>query len=71
MTENGVVLRTQLDEIRETGRSTQGVTLMDLAEGDRVVGMAIMDMEAEAAAMNSNGQLPPTNGSSPEPEPED
>jgi DNA gyrase subunit A len=71
MTENGVVLRTQLDQIRETGRSTQGVTLMDLAEGDRVVGMAIMDMEAEAAAMNTNGQLPPTNGSSPEPEPED
>jgi DNA gyrase subunit A len=64
MTENGVVLRTQLDEIRETGRSTQGVILMHLAEDDRVVGMAVMDVEAEAAA--SNGSLPPTNGATPE-----
>jgi DNA gyrase subunit A len=56
ITENGVVLRTQLDEIRETGRSTQGVVLMNLAEGDRVVGLAVMDVEAEAAA-NSNGNM--------------
>ncbi len=64
MTENGVVLRTQLNEIRETGRSTQGVTLMNLAEGDRVVGLAIMDIEAEAA-VNENGK-PPANGAVPE-----
>jgi DNA gyrase subunit A len=56
ITENGVVLRTQLDEIRETGRSTQGVILMDLSEGDRVVGLAVMDVEAEAAA-HSNGNM--------------
>jgi len=59
-----VVLRTQLDEIRETGRSTQGVILMHLAEDDRVVGMAVMDVEAEAAA--SNGSLPSTNGATSE-----
>ncbi|HLV34184.1 MAG TPA: DNA gyrase subunit A [Spirillospora sp.] len=64
MTQNGVVLRTQLDEIRETGRSTQGVILMHLAEDDRVVGMAVMDVEAEAAA--SNGSLPSTNGATSE-----
>ncbi len=56
ITQNGVVLRTQLDEIRETGRSTQGVVLMNLAEGDEVVGLAVMDVEAEAAA-NSNGNM--------------
>jgi len=42
MTKFGVVLRTRLDEIRETGRSTQGVTLMDLQDGDEVIGIAIM-----------------------------
>jgi DNA gyrase subunit A len=56
ITENGVVLRTQLNEIRQTGRSTQGVVLMNLAEGDRVVGLAVMDVEAEAAA-HTNGNM--------------
>ncbi len=39
---NGVVLRTRLGEIRETGRSTQGVTVIDLAEGDEVVAVTVM-----------------------------
>jgi DNA gyrase subunit A len=43
----GIVLRTELDSIRETGRRTQGVRLMNLAEGDEVVGIAIVDDEDE------------------------
>lgn len=66
MTVNGVVLRTQLNEIRETGRSTQGVTLMHLADDDYIVGMAIVDIEAEAAA-NNNGTAQ-TNGAIPDEE---
>jgi DNA gyrase subunit A len=42
ITRFGVVLRTRLEEIRETGRSTQGVKLMDLQDGDEVVSIAIM-----------------------------
>ena len=57
MTENGVVLRTQLDEIRQTGRSTQGVVIMNLTEGDRVVGLAVMDEEEDDTA-SSNGSAP-------------
>ncbi len=57
MTQNGVVIRTQLDEIRETGRSTQGVTVMNLADDDRVIGLAVIDVEAEAAAIH-NGSGP-------------
>lgn len=57
MTENGVILRTQLDEIRQTGRSTQGVVIMNLADGDSVVGLAVMDVDEEAAA-SSNGNAP-------------
>jgi DNA gyrase subunit A len=42
ITRQGVVLRTNLEQIRETGRSTQGVTIMNLADGDAIVGLAIM-----------------------------
>lgn len=42
ISKDGIVLRTQLDSIRESGRSTQGVTLMNLSDGDEVVGIAII-----------------------------
>ncbi len=34
LSQNGVLIRTRVDDIREMGRSTQGVTLMALDEGD-------------------------------------
>ena len=37
---NGVVIRTRVDQVRATGRATMGVSLMDIAEGDSVVGVA-------------------------------
>jgi DNA gyrase subunit A len=37
---NWVVIRTRVDQVRATGRATMGVSLMDLAEGDSVVGVA-------------------------------
>jgi DNA gyrase subunit A len=37
---NGVVIRTRVDQVRATGRATMGVSLMDLAQGDSVVGVA-------------------------------
>ena len=42
ISKNGIVLRTQLSEIRETGRNTQGVILMNLGNEDEVAGIAIM-----------------------------
>jgi len=39
---NGIILRTNLDEIRQTGRSTKGVRVMNLGDGDEVVGIAIV-----------------------------
>jgi DNA gyrase subunit A len=47
ITRNGTVLRTWLHAIRETGRATQGVTLMNVAGDDEVVGIAIMRREEE------------------------
>jgi DNA gyrase subunit A len=37
ISQNGVLIRTSVDDIREMGRSTQGVTLMALDDGDRLV----------------------------------
>jgi len=52
ITREGVVLRTYLAEIRETGRSTQGVKLMDLYEGDEIVGIAIMSDQPNEVVVN-------------------
>ena len=37
---NGVVIRTEVSQIRETGRDTMGVALMDLGDGEAVVAVA-------------------------------
>ncbi len=69
ITSGGVLIRTRVNEIREMGRSTQGVTLINLSDGEKLSGVqAIMDREEEgtngngAATDNGNGQ---TNGDTP------
>ena len=57
MSSSGIIIRTRLDEIRETGRSTQGVRVMDLDGNSQVVGLAVVDLQEEAAAsLNGNVQ---------------
>lgn len=46
----GTVLRTSIDQIRESGRSTQGVTLMNIGADDQVVGIAIIPADADDEA---------------------
>ena len=38
ITTGGVLIRTRVTEIREMGRSTQGVTLINLDEGEKLAG---------------------------------
>ena len=46
---NGVLIRTRVKEIREMSRSTQGVTLINLGEGDKLAGLSrIAESEEEA-----------------------
>jgi DNA gyrase subunit A len=46
---NGVLIRTRVKEIREMGRSTQGVTLMNLEDGDKLAGLSrIAEPEEES-----------------------
>ncbi|HKB59534.1 MAG TPA: DNA gyrase subunit A [Gallionellaceae bacterium] len=45
---NGVLIRMCVDEIREMGRATQGVILMNLGEDDKLAGMSrVAESEAE------------------------
>jgi DNA gyrase subunit A len=58
VTAHGITLRTDLSQLREIGRATQGVRLMRLDEGDRVVALAKIVQEEngeeiEAAASES------------------
>jgi len=55
----GMIVRLKTGDIRRSGRSTQGVRLIDLAEGDRVMGAAILrekDEEAQAEASSDSVQ---------------
>ena len=57
ITRNGTVLRTGLDAIRETGRNTQGVTVMNVGKDDEVVGMAVL-RERELSDGLSSDEMP-------------
>lgn len=69
LSRSGIVIRTRLSEIRETGRSTQGVRIMNVNDGDVVVGIAVMRDEEEEFGLpvegedtdpaESNGATPP------------
>lgn len=47
ITQNGIILRTRVNEIRETGRNAAGVKLINLDEGDKLVAMARVEPDEE------------------------
>ncbi len=47
VTERGMIIRVNIAEIRRIGRATQGVRLIRLDDGDRVVSVAVADATAE------------------------
>ena len=50
ITERGILIRTHVSEIRETGRNAAGVRLIKLDDGDRLVAMANIEMAEEPGA---------------------
>ena len=53
----GVVIRTKVAQIREQGRSTQGVTLINLDEGTRLAGIEkVLESDEDSSAGNGNGR---------------
>ena len=59
ITEKGIMMRSKISEIRETGRNAQGVRLIKLDEGDRLVAMAKIDAEETPAGEAPSGEAPP------------
>jgi DNA gyrase subunit A len=67
----GVLIRTAVSQIREMGRSTQGVTLISLGEGERLAGMErIEERDVNGGNGNGNGNGHGGNGSDGDIEPE-
>ncbi len=61
ITERGILMRTRVGEIRQTGRAAQGVILIRVDEGDRLVTLAKVDAEEEAPAegvAETSGEAP-------------
>ncbi len=59
ITWEGIMLRTDLKEVREIGRATQGVRMMRLSEGDKLVAVARVVPEDEV----EDGENPSPEGS--------
>ena len=59
----GVLIRSAVTEIREQGRSTQGVTLINLGEGEKLAGMERIVERDEVGGNGGNGsseeEIPP------------
>ena len=47
ITDDGTIIRMAVSDIRETGRATQGVRLMRIAEGTKIVAVARAEQEPE------------------------
>ncbi len=56
ITANGILLRTAVAELREIGRATQGVRLIRLDEGDRVVAVARIAPEDDNGGEVAGGE---------------
>ena len=70
ITDRGQTIRMCVDEIRETSRNAQGVRLMTLADGERIVAVERL-AESEAVDDGTGSMLPPPpdGGSVPPPPP--
>jgi DNA gyrase subunit A len=63
ITEKGILMRTNVAEIRETGRGAQGVRLIRIDEGDRLVALTRVDAEE---AKPEEGEAAPDAAGGPE-----
>ncbi|MBK6459586.1 MAG: DNA gyrase subunit A [Myxococcales bacterium] len=73
ITDRGQMLRTRISEIRETGRNAQGVKLMSLEEGERIVAVERLAEAAEdpaADGADGNSEAPPSDTTGGEPPPD-
>jgi DNA gyrase subunit A len=67
ITDRGVLVRTRVSEIRELGRATQGVTLIALDDGSKLIGLQrIVENDANGGGENTgHGELDSDTGEDP------
>ena len=65
VTNGGQVIRVPVDGIRIAGRSTQGVTILDTAEGEKVVSVEHIPDPGETEDGNGNGEAGASGGNQP------
>jgi DNA gyrase subunit A len=69
VSESGIVMRTTVESIRQVGRSTQGVQIMNIGPGDRVAEIATIDLSKVAGngdgANGTNGAEAPSSNNGP------
>jgi DNA gyrase subunit A len=66
ITTRGVLIRTRVKEIREMGRATQGVTLINLGPDERLAGLETV-VDRDDAELPEGEELPVTDGAGDEP----
>jgi DNA gyrase subunit A len=69
ISQDGIVLRTSVESIRRSGRSTEGVTVMKVAPGDRVASIAVIDAGSASRDEDADGAKrgPSANGAATKP----
>ncbi|HRY68974.1 MAG TPA: DNA gyrase subunit A [Phycisphaerae bacterium] len=68
VTAQGIALRTDLSELRDIGRATQGVRLIRISEGDEVVAVAKIVPDDAESAKEASGSGAPRPGTAAEEE---
>jgi DNA gyrase subunit A len=71
ITAHGMVNRTHVSEIRIVGRNTQGVRVMNLNEGDKLVSFAKVAREEDEEERTTEAQRPQSEGPAEKPEGEE
>ncbi|MBD3421269.1 MAG: DNA gyrase subunit A [Chitinivibrionales bacterium] len=68
ITRHGIVIRSAMSDVSVIGRNTQGVRLMNLAEGDNVIDVALCEpevMNPQAADGSGSSESGPSEGDNP------
>ncbi len=69
VTDKGQMLRIKAADIRETGRNAQGVRLMNVDEGERIVAIEVFEEETDTGSQPPPSDAPPSGELSSDPPP--
>jgi DNA gyrase subunit A len=58
MTKNGIIIRSDVSRISEVGRNTQGVRLISLESGDKVVDIALCEKQPDVEQSTGSNDNP-------------